>query len=61
MGQELLTAVALVLVIEGIVPFMSPGFLRRIMLQIVEQTDRALRITGLVTMLAGVILLYLVH
>ncbi|MDN5848453.1 MAG: DUF2065 domain-containing protein [Nitrococcus sp.] len=61
MGQELLTAVALVLVIEGIIPFLSPSFLRRMMLQIVEQTDATLRITGFVTMLAGVILLYVVH
>lgn len=59
MRQELLTAIALVLVIEGIFPFLSPNLLRRMMFQVVQQNNRTLRITGLVTMLAGVILLYL--
>lgn len=61
MGQELLTAIALVLVIEGIFPFISPNLLRRMMFQAVQQNNRTLRIAGLVTMLAGVILLYLVR
>ena len=61
MEQELLTAIALVLVIEGIFPFLSPNLLRRMMFQVVQQNNRTLRITGLVTMLAGVILLYLVR
>lgn len=61
MGQELLTAIALVLVIEGILPFLSPNLLRRMMFQVVQQNNRILRITGLVTMLAGVVLLYLVR
>ncbi|MCO6440287.1 MAG: DUF2065 domain-containing protein [Nitrococcus mobilis] len=61
MGQELITAVALVLVIEGILPFLSPNLLRRMMFQVVQQNNRTLRITGLAIMLAGVILLYLVR
>lgn len=61
MQHELITAVALVLVIEGILPFLSPNLLRRMMFQVVQQNNRTLRITGLVTMLAGVILLYLVR
>lgn len=60
MGQELLTAIALVLVIEGIIPFLSPNLLRRLMFQVVQQNNRVLRISGFVTMLVGVILLYLV-
>ncbi|HET8700612.1 MAG TPA: DUF2065 domain-containing protein [Nitrococcus sp.] len=59
MGQELLTAIALVLVIEGIFPFLSPNLLRRMIFQVVQQNNRTLRIMGLVTMLSGVILLYL--
>ena len=61
MQQELITAVALVLVIEGMLPFLSPNLLRRMMFQVVQQNNRTLRLTGLVTMLAGVILLYLVR
>lgn len=61
MGQELITAVALVLVIEGILPFLSPNLLRRMVFQVVQQNNQTLRITGLVTMLAGLILLYVVR
>ena len=58
---DLLTALALVLVIEGIVPFVSPQSLRR-MLETVSQLDnRSLRITGLVSMVLGVFMLYLVR
>lgn len=61
MGQELLTAIALVLIIEGIFPFLSPNLLRRMIFQVAQQNNRSLRLTGLVTMLVGVILLYLVR
>lgn len=61
MGRELLTAIALVLIIEGIFPFLSPNLLRRMIFQLVQQNNRSLRLTGLVTMLVGVILLYLVR
>ncbi|MGD8428971.1 MAG: DUF2065 domain-containing protein [Ectothiorhodospiraceae bacterium] len=61
MGRELLTALALVLVIEGIMPFLSPNLLRRLMFQMVQQNNRTLRTTGLITMLVGVVLLYLVR
>ncbi|WP_440997373.1 DUF2065 domain-containing protein [Arhodomonas sp. SL1] len=61
MFNDLLTALALLLVIEGIMPFLSPRSLRRALFQIVQQNDRTLRWTGLVTMAAGVALLYLVR
>lgn len=59
--QDLLTAVALLLIIEGILPFVSPRTLRRVLFSIVQHNDKALRLTGLGTMLAGVLLLYLVR
>jgi uncharacterized protein YjeT (DUF2065 family) len=59
--DDLLTALALVLVIEGIVPFLNPQSLRR-MLETVGQLDnRTLRIIGLASMICGVSLLYLVR
>ncbi len=61
MWTDLLAAVALMLVIEGIWPFLNPRHLREALLQIVALDDRALRILGLVSMMAGVILLYLVR
>ncbi|MEX0430890.1 DUF2065 domain-containing protein [Spiribacter insolitus] len=59
--QDLLTAIALMLIIEGILPFLSPRSLRRALFSIVQQNDKSLRLTGLGTMLAGVLLLYLIR
>jgi uncharacterized protein YjeT (DUF2065 family) len=58
---DLLAALALVLVIEGIVPFVSPPSLRRMLETVSQLDDRSLRITGLVSMLCGIVMLYLVR
>jgi uncharacterized protein YjeT (DUF2065 family) len=58
---DLLAALALVLVIEGIVPFVSPQSLRRMLATVSQLDDRSLRITGLVSMILGVVMLYLVR
>ena len=59
MWQELWLATALLLVIEGIWPFLNPAGLRRALLLMAEQSDRSLRVLGLFSMLSGVGLLYL--
>ena len=59
--QELLTAIALILIIEGIWPFLSPRSLRKALFSIVQNNDKTMRLTGLGTMLAGLLLLYLVR
>lgn len=59
--QELLTAVALMLVIEGIIPFVSPDALRRMLATLASMDDRSVRIGGLLSMFCGVGLLYLVR
>jgi uncharacterized protein YjeT (DUF2065 family) len=61
MGNDLWVAIALVLVIEGVIPFLSPQGLKRALLTILQTDDRTVRMTGLVSMVAGVLLLYLVH
>ncbi len=61
MWEQILPALALVLIIEGIMPFLSPGSWRQTMAQAAQLPDRALRIIGLVSMIIGVIVLYLVH
>ena len=61
MWQELLIAVALMLVIEGILPFLSPTKMRGILLQMLEMDDKSLRISGLMSMLIGVIMLYILR
>ena len=58
MWENLLPALALVLVIEGILPFLSPRTWRDAMLQAGQLPDRALRIMGLLSMFAGVVILY---
>jgi len=61
MWIELLTALALVLIIEGLFPFATPGGFRRSMRRAAELPERQLRIVGALSMGAGVILLYLVR
>jgi uncharacterized protein len=61
MWHNLLVALALLFVIEGVWPFLNPAGLRRTLLLMAEQDDRSLRGAGLVSMLLGVVLLYLVN
>ena len=55
--QDLFSAIALVFVIEGIMPFISPGSLRKTYQRLMEMNDRSIRITGLLSMIAGVVIL----
>ncbi len=59
MWHDLMVALALLFVIEGILPFLAPGLMRRMLLEVARQDDRSLRLTGLFSMLAGVAFLYL--
>ncbi|MBW9266575.1 MAG: DUF2065 domain-containing protein [Candidatus Thiodiazotropha sp. (ex. Lucinisca nassula)] len=61
MWHDLLVALALLLVIEGIWPFLSPNSMREVFLMLAQQDNRSLRISGLISMASGVILLYLVN
>ena len=61
MWHDLLVALALVLVIEGMVPFLSPGAMRRAMLALAEMNDSTLRFAGLTVMVVGCLLLYAVR
>lgn len=56
---EILTALALFLIIEGMVPFVGPGRYRQIVAQIAQLSDNHLRTVGLVVMIAGLALLFL--
>jgi len=61
MTQDLVTALALVLIIEGILPFLSPRTLRKALFSIVQNNDRSLRYGGMVSMAVGLLLLYWVR
>lgn len=53
-----LSAVGLMLVMEGIMPFLSPQAFRRTLAAVVQADDRILRMVGFLSMLAGAALLY---
>ena len=55
----LLTALGLMLVIEGVLPFVNPRGFKRTLAAVCHAQDRALRAAGLVSMIAGLALLYL--
>lgn len=57
MWHELLVAFSLVLIIEGLIPFISPVHWRTVVLSVARSSDKQIRIVGLVSMLAGVVLL----
>ena len=61
MWHDLLVALALLLVIEGIVPFLNPQAMRRAMLALAQMNDRTLRFAGLTVMVVGCLLLYAVR
>ena len=58
MSDTLLTALALMLVIEGVLPFLIPGVWRETFRKLTEMGDGQIRFIGLTSMLAGLILLY---
>ena len=59
--NDLWAACALYLIIEGLMPFMNPGALKRTLLQVANLDDRSMRVLGLVSMIAGAALLYVVR
>ena len=59
--SDLLAALGLFLVLEGIAPFLNPRGVKRAFAKLLEVHDRELRYAGLGSMLFGVLILYLVR
>ncbi|HVT34698.1 MAG TPA: DUF2065 domain-containing protein [Nevskiaceae bacterium] len=57
--QLLARALALTLVLEGLLPFMAPSRLRQTMLRMAQLDDRVLRTLGLLSMITGIVVLQL--
>jgi len=53
-----LLGLAMMLVVEGMIPFVSPGFWRETFSKLVTLTDGQLRFVGITAMLSGLLLLY---
>ncbi len=61
MLTEILTACCLVLVIEGILPFLNPNGYKRMIRSMLEVDSDRVRIFGLCSMIGGVVLLTIVR
>ena len=59
--SDLWAACALYLVLEGLMPFANPGGMKRALARLSQLDERALRIAGLLSMVAGAVLLYIVR
>jgi uncharacterized protein YjeT (DUF2065 family) len=59
--SDLIAAVALFLVLEGMAPFLNPRGMKRALTRLLEIGDRELRIAGLGSMLVGLAILFLVR
>ena len=58
---DLWAALALVLILEGLVPFISPGAYRNMVQQMAAMPEKTLRSVGLALMVVGLISLLLVR
>ena len=61
MLQTFLIALSLMLVFEGMLPFLLPDRWRELMLRVVQLNDQSLRTMGFASMATGVVLLLLVN
>ncbi|WP_341675452.1 DUF2065 domain-containing protein [Niveibacterium sp. SC-1] len=59
MLDKLLVAFALLLVLEGLLPFVAPSVWRRLFLQIARLAEGQIRFIGLTSILIGLVLLIL--
>lgn len=60
MWQELLVAIALVLVIEGLLPTISPDGYKKALSTFMQMDSKHVRVWGLFSMVLGTIILYIV-
>ena len=59
--QVLPVAIALVFVVEGLLPFLSPNRWRAMLVIAQQMDERTIRFLGLGSMIFGLVILYLVH
>jgi uncharacterized protein YjeT (DUF2065 family) len=61
MPHDLLVALALLLILEGLIPGLNPGMWRQLMQQLAQLEDRKIRLVGLGSMVAGAVMLSLLR
>ena len=61
MVQDLLTALALLLIIEGLMPGIAPAAWQKYLSEIIRMNPKTIRVAGIASMLAGALLLQFLH
>ena len=59
--SDLLAALALVLILEGIMPFASPSNLKKTFALVLQLDEKTLRTFGLLSIIVGLLLLYFIR
>ena len=59
--SDLLAAVALVFIFEGLLPFVNPEGVRKVFLIFAQFDNQKLRFLGITSMLFGLLILYIVR
>ena len=58
MGTTFLLALSLMLILEGVLPFLAPNLWRDTFRRITQMSDGQIRFVGLSSMLIGLLILY---
>ena len=58
LSEALLASLALVLILEGLMPFLSPGRWRKLFERVLQLSDEELRVFGFVSIALGLTLLW---
>jgi len=61
MWQEIMTAFCLMLILEGMIPFLYPDRWKNVVKKLAEVDSRSMRMMGLASMLIGALSLYMVR
>jgi uncharacterized protein YjeT (DUF2065 family) len=61
MLQDFLAAIALLLIIEGLMPGIAPVAWQKYLAEIIRMNPRTIRVVGIMSMLAGAFLLQFLH
>jgi len=56
--HDLINAIALLLILEGLLPFISPAGIKKLYKTMTETPESSLRMFGLASIVAGLVLLY---
>ena len=59
--SDLLAALALLFIFEGLMPFLNPDGLRKVFQVVAQLDNQKLRFLGITSMLFGIVLLYIVR